>query len=41
MTTMRAIHSLPFVLANLQGFVLDAGAVDGFSATAGLEMWVQ
>lgn len=26
---------------NLQGFVLDVGAVDGFSATAGLEMWIQ
>jgi hypothetical protein len=26
---------------NLQGFVLDSGAAAGFSATSGLEMWVQ
>lgn len=26
---------------NLQGFVLDVGAANGFSATGGLEMWVQ
>jgi hypothetical protein len=25
---------------NFQGVVLDAGAADGFSSTAGLEMWV-
>jgi hypothetical protein len=29
------------IRVNLQGLVLDAGSPAGFSATAGLEMWVQ